>query len=148
MRVTKRAFGRIRAVAVFVAVSLVLGVLIGCGNPKTTVTVSPTPGASHDPFVGTWYGASQTDVYLTITRHGDAYIANAAYENGLKLRVVFARHGDHLVSRALHPGSVGYAVAVFSPASKLLYFSPFGVNAKLTRVSYTAVPPPWSTASP
>jgi hypothetical protein len=148
VRVTKRAFGRIRAVAVFVAVSLVLGVLIGCGNPKTTATVSPTPRASHDPFVGTWYSASETDVYLTITKHGDAYIANAAYENGLKVRVLFARHGDQLVSRVQPPRSVGYAVAVFSPASKLLYFSPFGVNAKLTRVSYSKVPPPWSTASP
>lgn len=126
------------AARVKLALAIVAVVLLaaGCSRPPK------------DPFVGTWN--DPTGNRVVVTRKGSDYVA-VAYRWGRKgQRVDFYREGNRLLGHADFrlPGepmgmTLPPPVAEIEPSGRL-YFSLFGRNAMLRRVSTsTATPASW-----
>jgi hypothetical protein len=85
-------------------------------------------------------------VKVVISKRGSSYVAVVSKNGRTQLRLVFSRHANRLVAEEAPPVfGTNMPIADVYPATKEMYFSPFGLNEQLSKVSdSTAIP----TASP
>jgi hypothetical protein len=88
-----------------------------------------------DPFVGTWTDAAQSGPRLIIEKRGDDYLAVASKPGATTLRLECSRNANTLTALTLPAGFLDKPQARYDPETGELFYTPFGVNVTLTRIS-------------